>query len=118
MKNTNRIAGGGRWLAEWIVRLAAPKSTYFSPMTHGIENVLNYLRDAAGFAIAIKPNVPFTQSQHREVGEPENEEQALTLLRQAMTGIGCTVLRKGRLLTIVTAHEAKKHFLPLPTLAA
>ncbi len=86
-------------------------------MTDSMEKILNYLHDAAGFAIQITSNVPIGKSEHRLEAPPQNEEHALAQLRQAMAGIGCTVLQKGRSIRIITAHESKKHYLPLPMLA-
>ena len=85
-------------------------------MTESVEKILDYLHEAAGFTIEIKRNVPIGRSTHRLEKPLENEEQALALLKQAMAGIGCTVSQKGRSLRIITAHDAKKHYVPLPTL--
>ena len=116
MKTTEQTPNHRWWVPGWIARLAASRSTHFWNMSDSVENILSYLRDAAGFAIDIKPNVPIERSRRRPGGPLENEEQALLLLKQAMGAIGCTVLRKGRLLKIITVQEAKKHWLPLPTI--
>ena len=96
------------WMPEWIARVVAPNST------DTVEGVLRYLRDAAGFDIKIKSNVPLAESWHRRVRRAENEEEALSLLKEATAALGCTVVRKGRLLTILTAHDSKKECMPLP----
>lgn len=82
----------------------------------GLEAILNYLHDAGGFSIAIKPNVPLDRVLDRQFATPQNEEQALSELHQAAAEIGCTVVRRGQLLTILTPQQAKKHPLPLPLL--
>ncbi|HYG22578.1 MAG TPA: hypothetical protein VEH04_07345 [Verrucomicrobiae bacterium] len=80
----------------------------------GVESILDYLHDAAGFAIGIKPNVPLERALGRGALMPQNEEDALGQLKEAVAEIGCTVVRRGQSLTIVTDQDAKKQFLPLP----
>ena len=116
MKEKNRLINHSHWSFGRAVRLTAPRSTCFSGMTESVEKILDYLHEAAGFTIEIKRNVPIGRSTHRLEKPLENEEQALALLKQAMAGIGCTVSQKGRSLRIITAHDAKKHYVPLPTL--
>jgi len=99
-----------------IARLTAPRAARVDRTPEGAERILNYLREAAGFLVDIKPGVPIRESKSLWDGQPLAEEDALVLLKQALTGIGCTVLRKGRMLTIVTAEEAKKCRIPLPTI--
>ena len=82
-----------------------------------LEAILHYLCNTAGYDIRVKPNVPMRESRHRRVGRAASEQEALCLLRQAAAGMGCTVLRKGRRLTVLTAHDAKKECVPLPALA-
>jgi hypothetical protein len=113
MKDTNQTASYWRSLCE---RAAASQSAGVVPMTDDVEDILKYLREAGGYTIDISANLPVKELKHGRGVAPVDEDQALVLLKEAVGEVGCKVLQKGRLLRIITAHEAKKHFLPLPTI--
>ncbi|HWW01308.1 MAG TPA: secretin N-terminal domain-containing protein [Candidatus Acidoferrum sp.] len=74
---------------------------------HGarIDQVLEYLSDAAGFIIDKQTEVAGTLDLWSK--EPVSREEAVQLLSAALKRNGCAVLKNGRLLTIVNASEAK-----------
>ncbi len=78
--------------------------------------VLNYLHDAAGFIIQVKPNVPISPSVdvwHEEEVEPT---KAVDLLKQALVKKDCAVVQRGRSLNIMRRQDLKKTWIPLPML--
>jgi hypothetical protein len=109
MKNRFQAASGTRWMPDWVAKVmdAGPDET--------VEGVMTYLRDAAGFDIRIKSNVPIRESWHRKVGRVQSQDEALLVLKEATRAMGCTVVQRGRLLTILTTQDAMKECVPLPT---
>ena len=79
--------------------------------------VLDYLREDGGFTINIKPDAQVNRSISLRVDRQPSHEEALAMIRQTVAGMGCTVVRKGRVLTIVTSREAKKNCIPLPIIS-
>lgn len=82
---------------------------------HGarLEQVLDYLSDAAGFIIQKETDVPGTIEMWSK--EPVTREEAVQLLNAALKKNGCAVLRNGRVLTIVSASQAKTADLEIVT---
>src|SRR5438067_1780094 len=116
MKRLRYTMNTWRSLLGRLARRRVSRAIHFCHVAGGVEAVLHYLRDAAGFVIDIRPNVPIEQSKTAPTGHPMTEEHALVLLQQAVTDIGCVVLQKGRQLTILTVQEAKKQYMSLPTI--
>src|SRR6266404_5517209 len=79
-----------------------------------LDLVLNYLSDAAGFIINIKPG---TDVKGKTVdvwsNQPLNKDEAVDLLNTALNQNGFAAVRKGRTLTIMGREEAKKDIIPV-----
>src|SRR6266404_9593221 len=79
-----------------------------------LDLVLNYLSDAAGFIINIKPG---TDVKGKTVdvwsNQPLNKDEAVDLLNTALNQNGYAAVRKGRTLTIMGRDEAKKDIIPV-----
>ena len=81
-----------------------------------LRTVLNYLCDAADFTIQVESNVEIARPIDLWSDEPLNREDALRLLKQALSEEGYMAIRKGRMVAIMKGQDAKKHCIPLPTL--
>ena len=81
-----------------------------------LDSVLNYLRDAAGFIIHVKPNVPVTPPVDLWHEEPLQPAQAVNLLREDLTRKGCAIIQRGRWLSVIRSQDLKKSWIPLPAI--
>ena len=81
-----------------------------------LRTVLNYLCDAADFTIQVESNVEIARTIDLWSDEPLNKEDALLLLKQALSEQGYMAIHKGRTVAIMKGQDAKKHCIPLPTL--
>ena len=79
-----------------------------------LDMVLNYLSDAAGFIINIKPG---TDVKGKTVdvwsNQPLNKDEAVDLLNTVLNQNDYAAVRKGRTLTITSRKDAKKESLPV-----
>src|SRR2546426_7818257 len=79
-----------------------------------LDMVLNYLSDAAGFVINLKPG---TDVKGKTVdvwsNQPLNKDEAVDLLNTVLNQNGFAAIRKGRTLTIMTRKEAKTEDIPV-----
>ena len=81
-----------------------------------LRTVLNYLCDAADFTIEVESNVEIERAIDLWSDEPVNKEEALRLLKRALNDEGYTAIRKRGMHAIIKSQDAKKHYIPLPTL--
>jgi general secretion pathway protein D len=70
-----------------------------------LNQVLNYLSDSAGFVINRATDVQGTVDMWSK--EPLTKAEAVDLLDSALRKNGCTAIRNGRILTIVSLQDAK-----------
>ena len=82
-----------------------------------LQTVVDYLREAADLNIEAESNVEIERRIDLWNDEPVNKEQALSLFKQSLSQKGFAAIRKGRRLAILRSQDAKKHCIPLPTLA-
>src|SRR5882762_2354031 len=79
-----------------------------------LDMVLNYLSDAAGFVINLKPG---TDVKGKTVdvwsNQPLNKDEAVDLLNTVLNQNGFAAIRKGRTLTIMSHEDAKKGAIPV-----
>src|SRR5437588_1760216 len=79
-----------------------------------LDMVLNYLSDAAGFIINIKPG---TDVKGKTVdvwsNQPLNRDEAVDLLDTVLNQNGYAAVRKGRTLTIMSRKDAKQDSIPV-----
>ncbi len=82
---------------------------------HGarLEQVLDFLSDAAGFVIDKQTALPGTVDIWSK--EPVSPDEAVELLNAALKRNGCAVLRNGRRLTIVSESQARISDLEIAT---
>src|SRR5579859_8271154 len=78
-----------------------------------LEMVLNYLSSAAGFIIHLKPGVNVKGEVNAWSSQPLSKDEAVNLLKQALSENGYTAIQDGRTLTIVRTDESKKSYLPV-----
>src|SRR5439155_2215090 len=79
-----------------------------------LDMVLNYLSDAAGFIINIKPGTD-VKGKTLDVwsNQPLNKDEAVDLLNTVLNQNDYAAVRKGRTLTITSRKDAKKESLPV-----
>ena len=78
-----------------------------------LEMVLNYLSTAAGFIIHIKPGVDVKGEVNAWSNQPLSKEEAVSLLKQALSENGYTAIQDGRTLTVLRTEDSKKNYLPV-----
>src|SRR5438477_5870610 len=78
-----------------------------------LEIVLNYLSDAAGFIINIKPGTDIKGKVDVWSNQPLSKDEAVDLLNTVLNQNGYAAVRKGRTLTIMGREEAKKDIIPV-----
>jgi general secretion pathway protein D len=76
-----------------------------------LETVLNYMSKAAGFVI--HPQVSLNGRVDAWSDQPLTKDEALELVEHVLTDNGYAVIRDGRILTIISAMEAKKKDIPV-----
>jgi len=78
-----------------------------------LDMVLNYLSEAAGFIINIKPGTSARGKVDVWSSQPLTREEALNLLDTVLNQNGLAAIRNGRTLTIINRDEAKTHDIPV-----
>ncbi|MEY2430200.1 MAG: ral secretion pathway protein [Verrucomicrobiota bacterium] len=78
-----------------------------------LDLVLNYLSEAAGFIINIKPGTSTRGKVDVWSSQTLSREEALNLLDTVLNQNGLAAIRNGRTLTIVNRDEAKTHDIPV-----
>jgi type II secretory pathway component GspD/PulD (secretin) len=76
-----------------------------------LETVLNYMSKAAGFVI--HPEVAINGTVDAYSDQPLSKDEALALLEHVLADNGYAVTRDGRILTIISAVEAKRSNIPV-----
>jgi len=82
-----------------------------------LRKVLSYLQDAAQLPIEVEPNVEIDRPIDLWEDELVDKEEAIHLLKQALGEDGYTAVQRSGMLAIIRSQDAKKHYIPLPTLA-
>ena len=82
-----------------------------------LRNILHYLQDAAQLPIEVEPNVEIDRTIDLWDDNPVDKEGAIRLLNQALGEDGYTAIQKSGMLAIIRSQDAKKHYIPLPTLS-
>lgn len=78
-----------------------------------LEQVLNYLSEAAGYVIVLETEVRGKLNVWSN--QPLNKEEALDLLNRVLNQNGYAAIQDGRTLTIVSRDDAKKRDVPVKT---
>lgn len=73
-----------------------------------LDQVLAYVSRAAGIAITTAPNVNVKGKVNIWSAHSTSKEESLTLLESALADNGLSVVRNGRLLSIINASDARK----------
>ncbi len=76
-----------------------------------LESVLNYMSKAAGFII--HPEVSINGTVDAYSDQPLSKDEALNLVEHILSDNGYAVTRDGRILTIISAVEAKRSQIPV-----
>ena len=76
-----------------------------------LEQVLNYMSKAAGFII--HPEVSINGTVDAYSDQPLSKDEALNLVEHILSDNGYAVTRDGRILTIISAVEAKRSQIPV-----
>jgi type II secretory pathway component GspD/PulD (secretin) len=76
-----------------------------------LETVLNYMSKAAGFII--HPEVSINGTVDAYSDQPLSKDEALNLVEHILSDNGYAVTRDGRILTIISAVEAKRSQIPV-----
>ena len=90
---------------------APDKGIRFNFRNVPLEQVLNYMSKAAGFVI--HPQVSLNGRVDAWSDQPLSKDEALDLVEHVLTDNGYAVIRDGRILTIISAMEAKKKDIPV-----
>src|SRR5206468_12264616 len=82
---------------------------------HGasLDLVLNYLSEAAGYIINVKPGTSVKGKVDVWSNDPLSREEAVNLLDTVLNQNGLAAIRAGRTLTIVNRDEAKTQNIPV-----
>src|SRR5258708_2843759 len=78
-----------------------------------LENVLNYMSEAAGYIINVKPGTSIRGKVDVWSSQPLTKEEALNLLDTVLTQNGLAAIRTEQTLTIVSRDEAKTQTVPV-----
>jgi len=81
-----------------------------------LETVLDHLHKSAGLWIQVKSNVPAEGTMDLCHNEPVSRAEALSLLKKALCQMGCTLIRKGAIFSVIRSEDVKKNCIPLPAL--
>jgi type II secretory pathway component GspD/PulD (secretin) len=81
-----------------------------------LQTVLNYLGDAADLTVQVDTKVQMERAINLWKDELVDKKDALRLLQQVLIEKGYAAIHKGRNLTIIRSQDAKKYYIPLPTL--
>ncbi len=81
-----------------------------------LETVLAHLHKSAGLPIGVKGDVPVERSLDFWHDQPVSAIEALSLLKQVLIPLGCTLIQKGPLFSIIRTADVKKHCIPLPAI--
>jgi hypothetical protein len=81
-----------------------------------LETVLDHLHRTAGLLIGIKGNVRTDRTIDLWHDQPVTTAEALCLLKQRLMQIGCTVIQKGAIFSVMRIDDAKKICIALPTI--
>ena len=82
-----------------------------------LHTVLTYLHEAAHLPIEVEPDVEIDRPIDLWQDELVDKEEAINLLKQALGEDGYTAVQRSGMLAIIRSQDAKKHYIPLPTLA-
>src|SRR5438445_5872661 len=78
-----------------------------------LDMVLNYLSDAAGFIINLKPGTDVKGKVDVWSNQPLSKDEAVVLLNTVLNQNGFTAVRKERTLTIMSRKDAKTEDIPV-----
>jgi len=78
-----------------------------------LEMVLNYMSEAAGFIINVKPGTSIRGKVDAWSNDPVTREEALNLVDSVLNQNGLAAIHNGRTLTIVNRDEAKTQDVPV-----
>ena len=115
MKNIKQTADFDQ-NADRLNDLASIKELHLNFRRVPLRTVLNYLQEATDLPIQVESNVEIERAIELWSDEPVNKEEALQLLKRALNDEGYTAIRKRGVLAIIKSQDAKKHYIPLPTL--
>ncbi len=79
-----------------------------------LETVLDHLHKSAGLIIHITSNVQTEATVDLCHDRPVTTSEALMLLKKVLVGIGCTLVQKGPIFSVIRSQDVKKHYIPLP----
>jgi len=99
-----------------VARLPSDNATNLLRMNFrgaSLDQVLNYLSEAAGFIINLKPGVSVRGKVDVWSNDPLTREEALDLLDTVLVQNKLAAIRNGRTLTIVDRDEAKTQNIPV-----
>jgi len=82
-----------------------------------LQHVFDYISNAAGVFIHVKPNVDVWAPVDAFHADQLNRQEALELLQDVLNKNGCTAIQDGKKLTVIRSEDVKKSCIPLPAMA-
>jgi type II secretory pathway component GspD/PulD (secretin) len=81
-----------------------------------LKTVLHYLHEATGLPIQVESNVDIQRSINVWSDELLDRRGAFELLKRVLEPNGYAAIYKRGILAIISRQDAKKHYIPLPSL--
>lgn len=81
-----------------------------------LDTVLDQFYRSAGLIIRAKPNVHTGCMIDLCHEQPVTPPEALTLLKKVLVEMGCTLVQKGPLFSVIRSQDLKKNWIPLPVI--
>src|SRR5579872_1095087 len=78
-----------------------------------LQLVLDYIGNALGLLIEVKPNVAVNDKVDARSDQPLNNDEALNLLEEVLQKQGCTLVQNGHGLAIMRIEDAKRSYIPI-----
>lgn len=114
MKDLATVSGPGPKVEALDGGGAAPLRLNFRSAT--LKSILRYLHEATGLPIQVESNVDIERAMSLWSDELLDKRSALELLGRALEADGYAAIQKRGMLAIIRRQDAKKHYIPLPSL--
>jgi type II secretory pathway component GspD/PulD (secretin) len=115
MNNKTTVSGsGGKPVSSPKGNVAAALRLNFKNTP--LQTVLRYLHEATGLPIQVESNVDIQRLINVWSDELLDRRGAFDLLKRVLEGNGYAAIYKQGMLSIIRRQDAKKHYIPLPSL--
>lgn len=81
-----------------------------------LDLVLEHFYRSSGLVIRAKPDVQTARVIDLCHEQPVSAPEALALLKNVLVEMGCTLIQKGPLFSVIRSQDLKKNWIPLPAI--